>query len=67
MICPPSRKLIQALEPPGLFVCPRSPRRSSCCDAQAKHDEEGQVQAEEHNLVSGGLLSMISPVSDTFK
>jgi hypothetical protein len=27
----------------------------------------GQVQAEEHNLASGGLLSMISPVSDTFK
>jgi hypothetical protein len=34
---------------------------------QAKYDEGGQVQAEEHNLVSGGLLSMISPVSDTFK
>jgi hypothetical protein len=26
-----------------------------------------QVQPEEHNLFSGGLLSMISPVPDTFK
>ena len=35
--------------------------------SQAKNGEGGQVQAEEHNLVSGGLLSMISPVSDTVK
>jgi hypothetical protein len=33
-------------------------------DGQAEYR---QVQAEEHNLVSGGILSMISPVSDTFK
>jgi hypothetical protein len=26
-----------------------------------------QVQDEEHNLVSGGLLSVISPLSETFK
>jgi hypothetical protein len=34
---------------------------------QAEDVEGGQVQVEEHNLASGGLLSMISPVSDTFK
>ena len=36
-------------------------------DSQAKHDEGEPVQAEEHNLVIGGRLSMISPVSDTFR
>jgi hypothetical protein len=29
--------------------------------------ERGEFQAEEHNLVSGGLLAMVSPVSDAFK
>jgi hypothetical protein len=29
--------------------------------------ERGQVQADKPSLVSGGLLRMISPVSDTFK
>jgi hypothetical protein len=36
-------------------------------DGQAKDDESGQIQAEQPSLVSGGLLRMISPVSDTFK
>jgi hypothetical protein len=36
-------------------------------DGQAKDDESGQVQVEKPSLVSGGLLRMISPVSDTFK
>ena len=36
-------------------------------DGQAKDDESGPVQAEKPILVSGGLLRMISPVSDTFK
>ena len=48
---------------------------ASCCgyesegmvDGQAKDDESGPVQAEKPSLVSGGLLRMISPVSDTFK
>jgi hypothetical protein len=48
---------------------------ASCCgyksegmvDGQAKDDESGPVQAEKLSLVSGGLLRMISPVSDTFK
>ena len=34
---------------------------------QAKYHESRQVQAEEPSLVSGGLLCIISPVSDTFK
>ena len=49
-------------------------RRAKCCgyksdemvEGQAKDDESGQVQAEKPSLVSGGLLRMISPVSDTF-
>ena len=36
-------------------------------EVKAKRDEEGQVATDEHSLVSGGLLSMISPVSDTVK
>ena len=33
---------------------------------QAEHDEEGET-SRGLNLASGGLLLMISPVSDTFK
>jgi hypothetical protein len=33
----------------------------------AKHDEGQQVQAGEPNLVIGGSLSIISPVSETVK
>jgi len=36
-------------------------------DGQAKDDESGQVQAKPPSLVSGGVLRMISPVSETFK
>jgi hypothetical protein len=33
----------------------------------AEDGEEGPAPDKEHTLASGGLLSMISPVSDTFK
>ena len=36
-------------------------------DDQPNDGESGKVQADESSLVSGGLLRMISPVSDTFK
>ena len=46
----------------------RSPGRSFLqIVRQAKRDEGGQAQSGHSNLASGGLLSMISPVSDTFK
>ena len=42
-------------------------KREGMVDGQSKDDESEQVQAEKPSLVSGGLLRMISPVSDTFK
>lgn len=36
-------------------------------DGQAKDDESGQVQAEQPNLVSGGVLRMPSPVTTIFR
>ena len=35
--------------------------------SQDKYDENKLIQADEHNLLSGGLLSTISPVSETVK
>ena len=42
-------------------------RSKGMVGGQPKDDESGQVQADKSSLVSGGLLRMISPVSDTFK
>ncbi len=51
----------------GLVQMPCKYKSEGMVDGQAKDDESGQVQAEKPSLVSGGLLRMISPVSDTFK